>query len=95
MLKNLQFLARHYFIPHHTNNYKAKALHHHSLIFYIIFLLLFQTFYLFAKKIDPNILGYATDITVEKILYLVNLERQKANLEPLALSTNLSQAAEK
>ena len=94
MIKNLRFFVRHYLIPHNSNNYRAKALHHHTLIFYIIFLLLFQTFYLVARKIDPNILGYATDITVEKILQLVNLERQKANLEPLVLSPNLSEAAQ-
>jgi len=42
---------------------------------------------------NPNILGFATDITHEKILYLVNLERQKGGLDPLSYSIELATAA--
>ena len=93
MLNYLTELARHYFIPQHTNNYRAKAIHHHALVFYIIFLFAFQSINLFVKKIHPDILGYATDITIDKIINLVNLERQKASLDPLSLSPELSEAA--
>lgn len=81
-------------MPHHTNNYKAKSLHHSHLLFYILLLLAFQSFYSFYKKISPNVLGYATDISIEKILVLVNGERQKENLQPLALSRELTVAAQ-
>ena len=94
MIKFLRELFRHYFVPHHTNNYRAKALHHPSLIAYIILLLFIQSFYIFAKKFNPNVLGYATDITIEKILLLVNQEREKQKLEPLTLSQDLNTAAE-
>lgn len=83
----------HYLLPHESNNYKAKSLHTSSLILYIFLLLSVQAIIFFSKKINPNILGYATDIRVEKILDLVNEERQKNNVKPLALSNELSNAA--
>ena len=93
MTVHLKKIVRHYFIPHESNNYKARSLHPTSLIFYIILLFVFQMIISFAKRIEPNILGYATDITVEKILFLVNQERAKANLNPLIVSPELSNAA--
>ncbi|OGG02322.1 hypothetical protein A2W14_03870 [Candidatus Gottesmanbacteria bacterium RBG_16_37_8] len=94
MSGNLSHKIRHYFFPHHTNNYKAKALHHSYLLFYIFLLIVFQSIYLFVKDLGPGVLGYATDISIEKILTLVNLERQKANLDPLTVSTELNTAAQ-
>lgn len=52
-----------------------------------------QSFYSFLKNSNSNILGYATDISVEKILYYINQERIKANLAPLTLSDQLTLAA--
>lgn len=83
----------HYFFPHHSNNFKARLLHSVSIFFYIVLLLFFQTTFGWAKRLQPNVLGYATDITVEKILSLVNREREKTRLSPLALSPVLSTAA--
>lgn len=45
------------------------------------------------KQLKPNILGYATDITIEKILSLVNKKRVENNLQPLSLSDQLDIAA--
>lgn len=84
---------RHYFFPHHSNNFKARLLHSVSLFFYIVLLLTLQTTFGWAKRLQPNVLGYATDITVEKILSLVNREREKVRLSPLILSPVLSTAA--
>lgn len=47
----------------------------------------------FYKRVNPNILGYATDISVDKILNLVNQKRIEANLQPLYLSDKLTTAA--
>lgn len=94
MIKNLERTFHHYFIPHESNNYRARTLHPPFLIFYIIILLFIQSFYSLVNKIDPNILGFATDISTEKILYLINLERVKANLSPLKESTELARAAQ-
>lgn len=84
---------RHYFIPHESNNYRAKVLHNSSVIFYIILLISSQLSLNILKNIKPNILGYATDITTEKIITLINQKRIEANLAPLTMSDQLSGAA--
>lgn len=83
----------HLFIPHEKNDFRAKALHHDFLTFYLV-LALFLTF---TFKYSPisNILGFATDITVEKLYQLTNQERAKHNLPPLNYNDELSQAAYK
>jgi len=93
MVVHFKKVIRHYFIPHESNNYKARSLHPTFLIFYIVLLFAFQMFISLTRKIEPNILGFATDVTVEKILVLVNDERKKANLNPLTVSPELSNAA--
>jgi len=42
-----------------------------------------------------NVLGFATDITVEKLAELTNEQRQKNNLPPLTINSTLSLAAQK
>ncbi|MBM3282933.1 hypothetical protein FJY90_01640 [Candidatus Gottesmanbacteria bacterium] len=83
----------HYFVPHESNNYRARTLHHSSIIFYIFTLIIFQAGVNFIKHSHPRILGYATDIAVERIYSLVNQKRAEANLPPLELSSELSIAA--
>ncbi|KKS46429.1 MAG: hypothetical protein UV09_C0017G0017 [Candidatus Gottesmanbacteria bacterium GW2011_GWA2_42_18] len=93
MLSKLRHFFAHYFFPNYSNNYRAKTLHRPSLLIYILFLLVIQSAYLQIRSMNPNILGFATDITHEKILYLVNLERQKSGLDPLSYSIELATAA--
>jgi hypothetical protein len=68
-------------------------LHGSYFIFYILLLLFVQTSTFWVNKLFPDVLGYATDISVEKVLDLVNQERTKNNLSPLSLNTDLSTAA--
>jgi len=84
---------RHYLVPGQSNNFRARALHTSSIFFYIIILLFIQTTRPILHTINPNILGYATNITMERILLLVNQERAKVNLAPLSVSTLLQSAA--
>lgn len=93
MFKLLQKKLHHYFLPHESNNYRAKALSNSSVIFYIILLIAFQFSINIIKYVRPNVLGYATDITTEKIITLVNQKRAEVNLPPLSLSDQLSAAA--
>ena len=86
---------RHYFTPHHSNNFKPKALHAKYLFVYA---LLFVAFYFFIDSFHrtfPNILGYATDIYVQSLMEDTNLERKKAGLAPVVLNEKLSLAAYK
>lgn len=95
MVSRLKNLIHHYLLPHESNNYKARTLHNSSLVFYILLLLSFQLVSGMVKRVKPGVLGYATDITVERILFLVNQKRMEANLPQLSLSTELSEAATK
>lgn len=86
---------RHYFIPHESNNFKARILHHPMLIVYLVLLFTFQQSSILVKRISPSVLGYATSITIDRILDLVNQERIKENLSQLNLSSELSSAAQR
>lgn len=93
MPKRLQSFITHYFLPHQSNNFKAKSLHISSIIFYIVLLILLQGANSILRRLEPNILGYATNVTVEKIVELVNQERIQNSLVPLNMSSELSTAA--
>src|SRR3972149_542290 len=95
MLHRIKKAIYHYFVPHESNNYRARTIHHSSLIFYILLLLLFQSSFPIIRKINPNILGYATNINVERIIEIVNIKRKEVNIGPLIVSAELSEAATK
>ena len=84
---------RHFFIPQHTNNHRAKALHVDALLVYILLFALFNLGIRAAHKIVPDILGYATDINVQQLLAGTNAKRQEAGLGALTLNSTLSVAA--
>ena len=86
-------LARHLFLPHHTNNHRAKVLHVDALFVYILAFAVFQVGLKTLPAQVPNVLGYATDIHVEKLLAAVNAKRQAAGLGLLSLDSQLSEAA--
>jgi len=84
---------RHLFIPHTSNNHRAKALHIDALLTYV---LLFAVFNLGLKTLNksiPDVLGYATDIHVEQLLSDTNAQRTSLGLAPLTLNSELSAAA--
>lgn len=92
-MNNLKRILHHLFIPHSKNNYRAKALHLDFLTFYFILILSF-TFIAKQYSARSNILGYATDITVEKLYKLTNDIRQNNKLSPLKYSDKLAKAAQ-
>lgn len=85
-------IFRLFFVPTEENYHRAKLLHNDALSFY----LLFAIFLVFIIKLTPlsNILGYATDITSEKLYQLTNEKRIQNNLPQLIYSEKLSRAAE-
>lgn len=92
---NIKKFLSHFFTPQETNNYKARSLHVDFLSFYLIgaILLAFT-----VKGIGPyfnNVLGFATDITVDKLFQLTNEERVKDSLPPLQYNQQLAEAAKK
>lgn len=83
----------HLFIPQHTNNHRAKALHVDALLVYVLLFALFNLGIRAVHNVVPNVLGYATDINVQQLLAGTNDKRQETGLTPLTLNTTLSVAA--
>lgn len=84
-------LIHHFFVPSENNNFQAKALHLDFLSVYLILAMVFS--FLYKTSIFSNILGYATDITIEKLYQLTNEERVKNGLNPLSYNEKLAKAA--
>lgn len=91
---NLLKWGRHLFVPHQTNNYKAKILHPSTLSVIVALFLVYQFGINFFLLVQPAILGFASNITPERVLELTNQERLKRGLSPLSINQTLSQAAQ-
>lgn len=94
-MRSLFHFFRHYFTPHQTNNHRAKALHPKVFFYYILFFIVVQLTFKTIHFVRPDILGFATNITIDRLLELTNQERQKNGLSTLALNPELSAAAQK
>jgi hypothetical protein len=91
MLSNL----RHYFLPHHTNNFRARALHSQIFAIYAILLLVLGVSFKFLHQNNHQILGFATDIYVDQLVTFTNQKRLENGLSPLKYNAELSDAAAK
>lgn len=83
----------HLFLPHHSNNQKAKLLHSDTLSVIVLFLLGFQLLLNIFPKSLPGVLGYAADISPSEVIRLTNNERLAVGLSPLAENKILDNAA--
>lgn len=84
---------QHLFLPHHTNNLKAKILHTSSLTLLALSLILFQVLLNAIPKTFPSVLGYAANISPSEIVRLTNEQRGIKGLSPLSQNKILDQAA--
>jgi hypothetical protein len=91
-MKTIANAIHHFLVPHERNNFRAKAVHFHSLVSYLIFFIAIG-FLINATGAKGNVLGYATDITIEKLLELTNKERADKGLQPLTYNQQLAVAA--
>ncbi len=89
----MRHLLHHLFLPRHTNNHRARALHIDALLVYVLAFVVFNLGFRFVYRQYPDVLGYATDIRVEQLLASTNAKRQAAGLSPLSLNRTLSAAA--
>lgn len=83
----------HFLFPRESNNHRPKALHHHTLLLTILFLLASLFFAGFVQKQYPSVLGISANISINDLLAQTNQKRQENGLAPLTLNQNLSQAA--
>jgi len=74
-MMNLLEWWRHLFVPHHSNNYKAKILHPSTLSLVVALFLLYQFGINFALLVQPSILGFASNITPERVIDIFMLAR--------------------
>lgn len=91
-MRKLLDIIHHFFIPREKNNYRAKAIHVHSLATYLLFFVAVSFFFSYSDETN-NILGYATDVTIDRLYILTNQEREKHGLSSLSYNEDLSVAA--
>ncbi len=91
----MQFLKvlAHLFIPHESNNQKAKILHPSSLTLIAVLLISFQFLLNFTGNTFPKVLGYAANISPSEVIRLTNQKRVENGLLPLSENSTLSSAA--
>lgn len=81
------------FVPQEQNNHRALLLHPSFLGLFIALYLFNQSLIRSLTIIKPGVLGYSSEITVQKVVDMTNAERQKQGLSPLQLNSVLSQSA--
>lgn len=94
-MKKLKNFIAHLLIPKEENNFKGKALHIDFLTYYLIFALVTSIVFKRIGTNFNNVLGFATDITVDKLYQLTNEQRQKNGLATLQYNAKLADAAQK
>lgn len=83
----------HLLIPRESNNHKARILHSSSLFVIASFLVLFQFVLNYLSETKPDILGYASNISIQEVVNLTNKKRAESGLSALSLNQTLSNAA--
>jgi len=86
-------LLVHLFIPHESNNQKARILHPISLGLIAMFLIGFQLILSLGYASFPKVLGYAANIAPLEVIRLTNVQREANGLSPLTENTILDSAA--
>lgn len=90
----LTALLIHFFVPHESNNHRAKILHPLFIVWSILVFVATQFLIPFLPNVTPAVLGYASSITPAEIVELTNSERQGYGVPALKLDSTLSQAAQ-
>ncbi|MFZ2199428.1 MAG: CAP domain-containing protein [Microgenomates group bacterium] len=84
---------RHFFTPHHTNNFRARLLHN-SGIFAIIGIVIVSNIFLRLLDSTPlHILGFTSSVTIDEVVRATNEKRAGAGLKPLSYNERLADAA--
>jgi hypothetical protein len=91
----MKHFLRHLFIPHESNNHRAKILHHSSLFFLTLLLIGGSFLFSFGYQHDRSVLGISYSITADELLVITNQKRQENGLPPLSMDSSLAQAAQR
>jgi hypothetical protein len=89
----LAALVLYFFVPHLSNNHRAKFLHPILIGVTVLTFLLGQVVMSFLPRYTPVVLAYVSNITPEKVIELTNKERVQVGLPEVTLDPTLTQAA--
>jgi hypothetical protein len=81
------------FVPHENNNHRASLIQTPFIALFIALYLLNQSLIKSLTIARPGILGYSSEITVQKVYDQTNHERQLAGLPALHFNPTLSKSA--
>ena len=93
MLAHLLYTLRHLFLPHESNNHRAKILYPRSLAVLAIVVMLANSSLPTLALVRGGVLGYASDITIQQVLAQTNQRRIDSSLPALAIDDTLADAA--
>ncbi len=94
-MNSLKSFLKHLFVPHEGNNFKARALHIDFLTYYLIFAFFLSFGFKTFSATSGEVLGFATDISIDKLYQLTNTVRQENQLSTLTYNEQLALAAQK
>lgn len=92
---SLLWWVRHFLVPRHSNNHRARILHPAALSLVVALFLVCQFALNFYLLISPSVLGFASSITPERVIEVTNQKRAEQGLTPLAINSKLSEAAQR
>jgi len=92
-MKKIGDFLHHFFVPKPENNFRAKSVHVDFLSYYLLFALVLTFTFKTINNRFNSVLGFATDISVEKLYQLTNQEREKQGLSDLTYNEQLAEAA--
>jgi len=87
--------VRYLFTPGFSNNHRARILHPASLSLVVALFLIGQFFLNFFTLVSPAVLGYASNISPEKVIELTNQKRIELGLSPLSNNSLLNEVAQR
>lgn len=90
----MKAILSHLFLPHVSNNHRAKFLHHSTLVIILLTIFGLHFFTEYASSNYEQVLGVSTDISPAALLELTNKKRSEEGLPPLRMNDELSQAAQ-
>lgn len=94
MFCSLKKHLRNLFVPHQSNNYRAKILQHDTLTYIMgVFLVVALVFRTSGTSSFHHVLGASLHIQTQTLLEDTNKERVDRGLKPLSLNKTLSEAA--
>lgn len=87
-------LLKQIFVPHQKNNYRPHLIRRHGLAFALMLIVGSQVVSTLQLDARTQVLGYASNITVNGLLSGTNTERATAGISSLNLNTQLNSAAQ-